>query len=165
MESHSGLNRIKFNKSVVALLRMQLPIKRLIFLLYELSGKNYFITGATRGIGKDHPLRLAKEGANIIVRPNRLLKMKNLAALFFNRRRNRSSRRKAHPVQCDIHFEDQIKHAVEEGISKFGGIDMVINSICHIIDQYRKTEPKRFDLMHDINVRGTFFVVQTCLPF
>jgi citronellol/citronellal dehydrogenase len=69
-------------------------------------------------------------------------------------------------VQCDIRFEDQIKHAVEEGISKFGGIDMVINNASAIsLTNTEKTEPKRFDLMHDINVRGTFFVVQTCLPF
>ena len=129
--------------------------------------KTIFITGATRGIGKAIALRLAKEGANIIIAAKSVTENEKLGGTIFSAAEEiEAAGGKAHPVQCDIRFEDQIKHAVEEGISKFGGIDMVINNASAIsLTNTEKTEPKRFDLMHDINVRGTFFVVQTCLPF
>ncbi len=112
-------------------------------------------------------MKLAKEGANIIIAAKSVTENEKLGGTIFSAAEEiEEVGGKAHAVQCDIRFEDQIKHAVEEGVSKFGGIDMVINNASAIsLTNTEKTEPKRFDLMHDINVRGTFFVVQTCLPF
>ena len=68
-------------------------------------------------------------------------------------------------VQCDIRFDDQIQTLVNKAIEKFGGIDMVVNNASAIsLTPTEQTEPKRFDLMHDINVRGTFFVTKACIP-
>jgi len=69
-------------------------------------------------------------------------------------------------VQCDIRFEDQVQNAVDKAVTKFGGIDIVVNNASAIsLTSTEQTEPKRFDLMHDINVRGTFFVTKTCIPY
>ena len=69
-------------------------------------------------------------------------------------------------VQCDIRFEDQIQNVVNKAVEKFGGIDMVVNNASAIsLTPTEQTEPKRFDLMHDINVRGTFFVTKACIPY
>ena len=68
-------------------------------------------------------------------------------------------------VQCDIRFEDQIKNAVDKAVETFGGIDILINNASAIsLMPAEQTTPKQFDLMHDINVRGTFFVSQACIP-
>jgi citronellol/citronellal dehydrogenase len=70
------------------------------------------------------------------------------------------------PVQCDIRFEDQIETAVKATIEKFGGIDFLVNNASAIsLTPTEQTLPKRFDLMHDINVRGTFLVTKACIPF
>src|SRR5690606_29626644 len=67
--------------------------------------------------------------------------------------------------QCDIRFEDQVNNAVEKAVEKFGGIDIVVNNASAIsLTGTEQTEPKRFDLMHAINVRGTFFVTRACIP-
>ena len=72
---------------------------------------------------------------------------------------------KALAVQCDIRFEDQIKNAVDKAVEAFGGIDILINNASAIaLTPVEQTTPKQFDLMHDINVRGTFFVSQACIP-
>ena len=73
---------------------------------------------------------------------------------------------KALPVQCDIRFEDQIKNAVEKAVSTFGGIDILINNASAISLTFtEQTELKAFGLMHDINVKGTFFVSKACIPY
>ena len=73
---------------------------------------------------------------------------------------------KALAVQCDIRYEDQVNHVVEKAVEKFGGIDILINNASAIsLTNTEQTEPKRFDLMYDINVRGTYFVCKACIPF
>ncbi|HRD44015.1 MAG TPA: SDR family oxidoreductase, partial [Ferruginibacter sp.] len=73
---------------------------------------------------------------------------------------------KALAVQCDIRDEDQIGISVEKAIAAFGGIDIVINNASAIsLTPTEQTEPKRFDLMHSVNTRGTFFVTKACLPY
>ena len=73
---------------------------------------------------------------------------------------------KALAVQCDIRFEDQVQNVVDKTVEKFGGIDILINNASAIsLTSTEQTEPKRFDLMYDINVRGTFFVCKACIPF
>ena len=68
-------------------------------------------------------------------------------------------------MQCDIRDENQIQAAVDKAVAAFGGIDVLINNASAIgLTNTEQTEPKRFDLMHDINVRGTFFMSKACIP-
>lgn len=128
--------------------------------------KTIFITGASRGIGKAIALRLAKEGANIVVAAKSTEENPKLGGTIFSAAEEIEKKGgKALAVQCDIRFEDQIQQAVDKAVEKFGGIDAVINNASAIsLTPTEQTEPKRFDLMHDINVRGTFFVTKTCIP-
>lgn len=129
--------------------------------------KTAFITGASRGIGKAIALRLAKEGANIIIAAKSVEENPTLGGTIFSAAAEiESVGGNALAVQCDIRDEHQIQLAVEKGVEKFGGIDILINNASAIgLTNTEKTEPKRFDLMHDINVRGTFFVSRACIPY
>ncbi|MFV0604917.1 MAG: SDR family oxidoreductase [Niabella sp.] len=129
--------------------------------------KTIFITGATRGIGKAIAIRLAKEGANIVVAAKSVTENEKLGGTIFSAATEiENAGGKALPIQCDIRNEDQVKNAVNAAISKFGGIDMVINNASAIaLTTTEKTELKRFNLMYEINIRGTFSVVQNCLPY
>ena len=130
------------------------------------NNKTVFITGASRGIGKAIGLRLAKEGANIIIASKSIEENPKLGGTIFSAAAEMEvAGGKALPVQCDIRDEAQIQKAVDEGIRRFGGIDILINNASAIsLSNTEQTEPKRFDLMHDINVRGTFFVSKACIP-
>jgi len=125
------------------------------------------ITGATRGIGKAIALRLAKEGANIIIAAKSVEENAKLGGTIFSAAKEiEDAGGKALPVQCDIRFEDQIKNVVEKAVEKFGGIDIVINNASAIsLTTTEQTEAKRFDLIQSINVRGTFFVTKACIPY
>jgi len=129
--------------------------------------KTAFITGASRGIGKAIAIRLAKEGANIVVAAKSVEENPKLGGTIFSAAKEiEEAGGKAFAVQCDIRFEDQIKNAVEKAVETFGGIDFLINNASAIsLAKMGQTEPKAFDLMHDINVRGTFFVSKACIPF
>ena len=129
--------------------------------------KTVFITGASRGIGKAIALKLAGDGANIIVVAKSVEENPKLGGTIYSAAEAiEKAGGKALPVQCDIRFEDQIKVAVDKAIEKFGGIDILINNASAIaITATEQTEPKRFDLMHDINVRGTFFVTKACISY
>ena len=73
---------------------------------------------------------------------------------------------KALAVQCDIRFEDQVQQAVENAVATFGGIDILVNNASAIsLTKIEQTELKAFGLMHDINVKGTFFVSKACIPY
>ena len=128
--------------------------------------KTVLITGASRGIGKAIALRLAKEGANIIVAAKSVEENPKLGGTIFSAAQEiEEAGGKALAVQCDIRFEDQIKNAVDKAVETFGGIDILINNASAIaLAPAEQTTPKQFDLMHDINVRGTFFVSQACIP-
>ena len=129
--------------------------------------KTVFITGASRGIGKAIALRLAKEGANIIVAAKSIEENPKLGGTIFSAAQEiEQAGGRALAVQCDIRFEDQIKNAVDKAVETFGGIDILINNASAInLSPAEQTTPKQFDLMHDINVRGTFFVSQACIPY
>lgn len=129
--------------------------------------KTVFITGASRGIGKAIALKLAAEGANIVIAAKSVEENPKLGGTIFSAAAEmEAAGGKALPVQVDIRFEDQIQAAVEKAVATFGGIDIVINNASAIqLTDTLKTEPKRFDLMHDINVRGTFMVTRACIPF
>src|SRR5258705_3355969 len=130
------------------------------------TGRTAFITGASRGIGKAIGLRLAKEGANIVVAAKSIEENAKLGGTIFSAAQEmEQAGGKALAVQCDIRFEDQINHAVEKAVQTFGGIDILINNASAIsLTKTEQTEPKQFDLMHNINVRGTFFVSKACIP-
>jgi citronellol/citronellal dehydrogenase len=128
--------------------------------------KTVLITGASRGIGKAIGLRLAKEGANIIIASKSVEENPKLGGTIFTAAAEmEAAGGKALAVQCDIRFEDQVQNVVDKAVATFGGIDMLINNASAIsLTNTEQTEPKRFDLMYDINVRGTFFVSKACLP-
>ena len=129
--------------------------------------KTVFITGASRGIGKAIGLRLAKEGANIVIAAKSIEENPKLGGTIFSAANEiEEAGGKALPIQCDIRFEKQIQSAVDKAVETFGGIDILINNASAIsLTKVEQTDPKQFDLMHDINVRGTFFVSQACIPY
>lgn len=129
--------------------------------------KTVLITGASRGIGKAIGLRLAKEGANIVIASKSTEENPKLGGTIFTAAAEmEAAGGKALAVQCDIRFEDQIQNVVEKAAEKFGGIDILVNNASAInLSPTEQTEPKRFDLMYDINVRGTFMVSKACIPY
>ncbi|MGA1435108.1 MAG: SDR family oxidoreductase [Candidatus Kapaibacteriota bacterium] len=130
-------------------------------------GKTIFITGATRGIGKAIALKLAKEGANIIIAAKSVEENPKLGGTIYSAAKEiEEAGGKALAVQCDIRFEEQIIAAVEKGVEQFGGIDILVNNASAIsLTNTEQTDAKKFDLMHDINVRGTFLVSKHCIHY
>ena len=128
--------------------------------------KTVLITGGTRGIGKAIALRLAKEGANIVIAAKSVEENAKLGGTIFSAAAEvEAAGGKALAVQCDIRFEDQVQNVIDKTIATFGSLDILINNASAIsLTNTEQTEPKRFDLMHDINVRGTFFVTKACIP-
>ena len=133
----------------------------------KFANKTVFITGASRGIGKAIALRLAAEGANIVIAAKSIDENEKLGGTIYSAAREvEAAGGKALAVQTDIRFEDQINLAVRETIQTFGGINMLINNASAIVlGTTEATDMKRFALMQDINVRGTFAVTKACLPF
>lgn len=131
------------------------------------ANKTALITGATRGIGKAMALRLAKEGANIVIAAKSVEENPKLGGTIFSAAAEiEAAGGKALAVQCDIRFEDQIQQVVDKAAERFGGIDILINNASAIsLTSTEQTEAKRFDLMHSINVRGTFMMTKACIPF
>jgi len=128
--------------------------------------KTVIITGASRGIGKAIGLRLAKEGANIVIASKSVEENPKLGGTIFSAAEEmETAGGKALAVQCDIRFEEQVQNVVDKAIEKFGGIDILVNNASAInLTPTEQTEPKRFDLMYDINVRGTFMMSRACIP-
>ena len=131
-----------------------------------LSGKTLFITGASRGIGRAIALRAARDGANIAVlgktdTPNPKLAgtvHETVAAI-------EAAGGKGIACVCDVRFEDQVEAAVQKTVATFGGIDILVNNASAIsLTSTAATDMKRFDLMHQINTRGTFLCSKACLP-
>ncbi|HVK97793.1 MAG TPA: NAD(P)-dependent oxidoreductase [Flavisolibacter sp.] len=132
-----------------------------------IGGQTVLITGASRGIGKAIALRLAKEGANIVIASKTTEPHPKLEGTIYTAAKEIEALGvKCLPVQCDIRFEDQIETAVKKTVDTFGGIDILVNNASAIsITGTENTEPKRFDLMHGIQVRGTFLMCRACIPF
>jgi citronellol/citronellal dehydrogenase len=132
----------------------------------SLSGKTLFISGASRGIGKAIALRAARDGANIIVAAKTDVPHPKLAGTIHTAAAEiEAAGGKALPVVCDIRHEDQVYAAVERGVARFGGIDILVNNASAIsLTGTLQTPMKRFDLMMGINTRGTFLCSQACIP-
>lgn len=131
------------------------------------TNRTVLITGASRGIGKAMAIRLAKEGANIVIAAKSVDEDPRLGGTIYSAAAEvEAAGGKALAVQVDIRNEEQIQNMVQKAVEKFGGIDVVINNASAIqLTPTEQTESKRFDLMQSINVRGTFLVVKHCLPY
>jgi len=129
--------------------------------------KTVFITGASRGIGKAIALKLAAGGANIVIAAKSVEEDPRLGGTIHSAAAEvEAAGGKALAVQVDIRDEAQIAAAVTKAVAAFGGIDILINNASAIqLTNTEQTSAKKFDLMHDINVRGTFLMTQHCIPF
>ncbi|HMV68606.1 MAG TPA: NAD(P)-dependent oxidoreductase [Myxococcota bacterium] len=131
-----------------------------------LHGKTLFITGASRGIGKAIALRAAADGANIVIASKTDQPHARLPGTIHSAADEiEAAGGRALAVQTDIRFEDQVQRAVDLAVSTFGGIDVVVNNASAIqLTGTLQTDIRRFDLMHQVNTRGTYLVTQRCLP-
>ena len=128
--------------------------------------KTVIMSGGSRGVGLEIAKALGKDGANIAILAKTTEPHPTLPGTIFTAAEEiEQVGGTALPIVCDIRFEEQVEAAVEETASKFGGIDICINnaSAIHLTDTVY-TPMKRYDLMHNINVRGTFMLSQKCIP-
>ena len=128
--------------------------------------KTVIMSGGSRGVGLEIAKALGKDGANIAILAKTTEPHPTLPGTIFTAAEEiEQVGGTALPIVCDIRFEEQVEAAVEETSRKFGGIDICINnaSAIHLTDTVN-TPMKRYDLMHNINVRGTFMLSQKCIP-
>jgi citronellol/citronellal dehydrogenase len=126
-----------------------------------------FITGGSRGIGLAIALRAAKDGAQIAIAAKTAEANPKLPGTIFSAAKEiEAAGGTALPIQCDIRDEAQIEAAIAKTAEEFGGIDIVVNNASAInLTRTDQTPAKRFDLMFDVNVRGTFLTSQAALPY
>ena len=131
-----------------------------------LQGKTLFVTGASRGIGKAIALRAARDGANVVVAAKTTEPHPKLPGTIYTAAEEiEKAGGRALACAVDIRSEDQIKEAVDRAAATFGGIDVLVNNASAIsLTGTLATAMKRYDLMHQINARGTFACSQACLP-
>ena len=129
--------------------------------------KNVVITGASRGIGLSIAKKLAKDGANIAILAKTDVPHPKLPGTIFSAAKEIEQLGvKSLPIKTDIRFDDQVENSIKQVVNEFGSIDVLINNASAINLFNSETLPmKRYDLMHDINVRGTYLCSKTCLPF
>jgi len=128
--------------------------------------KTVIMSGGSRGVGLEIAKALGKDGANIAILAKTTEPHPTLPGTIYTAAEEiEQVGGSALPVVCDIRYEEQVEAAVEETVSKFGSIDICINnaSAIHLTDTVN-TPMKRYDLMHNINVRGTFMLSQKCIP-
>jgi len=132
----------------------------------DLSGKKMFITGGSRGIGLAIALRAARDGASIAIAAKTSDPNPKLPGTIHSAAEEiRAAGGTALPIQCDLRDEAQIAAAVTQAAETFGGIDILINNASAInLTPTEATPAKRFDLMFDVNVRGTFLTSQAAIP-
>lgn len=132
----------------------------------QLRGKTLFISGGSRGIGLAIAIRAAKDGANVIIAAKTAEAHPKLPGTIYTAAEEiRAAGGEALPVVCDIRSEEQVEEAVRQGVEKFGGIDICVNNASAIsLEPTARISMRRFDLMHQVNTRGTFLVSKTCLP-
>ena len=132
-----------------------------------LAGKTLFITGASRGIGLAIALRAARDGANIVIAAKSAVPNPKLAGTIHTAAAEiEAAGGKALALQVDIREEDQVVAAAAQAAEHFGGIDIVVNNASAIwLAGTAETPMKRFDLMQQVNTRGTFVVTRSCLPY
>ena len=132
----------------------------------NLKDKTLFITGASRGIGKAIALRAARDGANIVLFAKTTEPHPKLPGTIYTAAEEiREAGGSALPCVGDIRYEEQLQAAVDKAVETFGGIDILINNASAIsLTGTEATTMKSYDLMHQINSRGTFMASKLCLP-
>lgn len=133
----------------------------------SLKDKTLFISGASRGIGRAIGERAARDGANIILFAKTVEPDPRLPGTIYTAA-EAMEKAGGKTVVCvgDLRFEDQVQAAVQKGAEHFGGIDILVNNASAIsLTGTEATTMKRYDLMHQINGRGSFLMTQTCLPW
>jgi citronellol/citronellal dehydrogenase len=133
----------------------------------SLKGKTLFITGASRGIGKAIGLAAARQGANVAVAAKSDVPNPKLPGTIHDAAAEMErAGGKALAVRCDVRDENEIAAAVRATVERFGGIDVLVNNASAILLAGTVETPmKRYDLMHQVNARGTFACSQACIPF
>ena len=131
-----------------------------------LRGRTLFVTGASRGIGLAIALRAARDGANVVIAAKSTQEHPKLPGTIFTAAAQiEAAGGQALPLAVDIRDEQQVAAAVEQGIARFGGLDVLVNNASAIsLTDTQQTQMKRFDLMYQVNVRGTFLCSKLCLP-
>ncbi|MFT4703929.1 MAG: citronellol/citronellal dehydrogenase [Bradymonadia bacterium] len=132
----------------------------------SLKGKTLFITGASRGIGRAIALRAARDGANIAVVAKTAKPHPKLPGTVYSVAEEiEAAGGRSLPCVVDIRDEEKVRAAVAKTVETFGGIDICVNNASAImLTDTLSTEMKRYDLMHNVNTRGTFVTSQACLP-
>lgn len=132
----------------------------------SLKGKTLFITGASRGIGLAIALRAARDGANVAVAAKTAEPHPKLPGTIFTAAEEiEKAGGRALPLTMDVREEAQVQAAVDRTVERFGGIDVCVNNASAIsLTPTLQTDMKRYDLMHQINTRGTFLTSKVCLP-
>lgn len=132
----------------------------------SLAGKRVFITGGSRGIGLEIAKRIAKDGAMIAIAAKTAEPNPKLPGTIFTAAQEiEAAGGSALPLLTDIRDENAIASSMEEAVAKFGGLDILINNASAInLTRTEETPAKRFDLMFDVNVRGTFLTSQAAIP-
>ena len=131
-----------------------------------LKGRTIFITGASRGIGREIALRCARDGANVIVTGKTVEPHPKLAGTIHSVAAEvEAAGGRALALQLDIRDADAIAASVERAVSAFGGLDVLVNNASAIsLTDTLSTPARRFDLMFGVNVRGTYLCSQACIP-
>ena len=132
----------------------------------SLAGKTLFVTGASRGIGLAIALRAARDGANVAIAAKTVEPHKHLPGTIYTAAKEiEDAGGKALPLIVDVRDEANVCEAVEKTVAAFGGIDICINNASAIqLTGTEATDMKRYDLMHQINARGTFLTSKACIP-
>ena len=132
----------------------------------SLKDKVIFMSGGSRGIGLSIALRAAQDGAKVVIAAKTVDPHPKLEGTIFTAAEEiKKAGGQALPVQCDIRFEESIQNAVDQAIEEFGGIDICVNNASAIsLTPTLQTDMKRYDLMHNINGRGTFLMSKLCIP-
>lgn len=133
----------------------------------SLHGKTLFITGASRGVGLAIAKRAGRDGANVAIAAKSVAENPKIPGTIYTAAAEiEAAGGKALALACDIRFDDQVEAAVKKTVETFGGIDILVNNASAIdLRGIDLLEMKRFDLMHQINARGTYLCARTCLPF
>ena len=132
-----------------------------------LSGKTLFITGASRGIGLAIGLRCARDGANVAIAAKTAEPNPKLPGTIYSAAEEiEKAGGKALPLAVDVRDEAQVREALERTVVTFGGLDIVVNNASALsLTDSQATDMKRFDLMHQINARGTFMASKCAVPY
>jgi citronellol/citronellal dehydrogenase len=131
-----------------------------------LEGKTIFMSGGSRGVGLAIALRAARDGANVaLIAKSAEPQPKLPGTIYTAAEKIRDAGGRALPIVGDIRDAEAVNDAVERAAEEFGGIDIVLNNASAInLSGTEELEVKRYDLMQNINVRGTFVVTKACLP-